>query len=81
MHRIGFDRVYDTSTGADITVIEEANEFAERLKTGENIPLFTSCCPAWINYASKKHPELLNSNISSCCSPMQMVCLGAARAA
>lgn len=72
MHRIGFDRVYDTSTGADITVIEEANEFAERLKTGENIPLFTSCCPAWINYASKKHPELLNSNISSCCSPMQM---------
>ena len=69
---IGFDEVYDTTLGADLTVIEETNEFVERLEKGENLPLITSCCPAWIQYAEKKHPELLN-NISSCRSPMQMI--------
>lgn len=71
LRRMGFDKVFDTVTGADLTVIEEANEFVERLSNGENLPLFTSCCPAWVNYCEKNYPELL-PNISTCRSPMQM---------
>ena len=71
LRRMGFDKVFDTVTGADLTVIEEANEFTERLSKGENLPLFTSCCPAWVNYCEKNYPELL-PNISTCRSPMQM---------
>lgn len=71
MRRMGFNRVFDTTTGADMTVIEEGNEFIERLNKGGKLPLFTSCCPAWIRYAEDKHPELLE-NISTCRSPMQM---------
>ena len=51
MRRMGFNRVFDTTTGADMTVVEEGNEFIERLGKGEKLPLFTSCCPAWIRYA------------------------------
>ena len=69
---MGFDEVYDTTLGADLTVIEETNEFVGRLENGGKLPLITSCCPAWIQYAEKKHPELLD-NISSCRSPMQMI--------
>ncbi len=69
---IGFDEVYDTSFSADLTIIEETNEFIERLENGGEFPLITSCCPAWIQYAEKKHPEILK-NISSCRSPMQMM--------
>ena len=72
LRRMGFDEVYDTTLSADLTVMEETKEFAERLQTGKNLPLITSCCPAWIQYAEKKHPELLD-NISSCRSPMQMM--------
>ncbi len=71
LHRMGFDEVYDTATGADLTVIEEANEFVDRVQNGGTLPLFTSCCPAWIQYAEKKHRELL-PNISTCRSPMGM---------
>ena len=71
LHRMGFDEVYDTSTGADFTTIEEANEFVERLKTGENLPIFTSYCPAWVKYAETRYPEIL-PNLSTCKSPMQM---------
>ena len=71
LRRIGFDEIYDTTVGADLTVLEESKEFLERLEKGENIPLFTSCCPGWIRYAEKRHPELLK-NISTCRSPMQM---------
>ncbi len=71
LRKIGFDRVYDTSLGADLTIVEEAQELVERLTSGDNLPLFTSCCPAWIRYVEKNHPEYLNS-ISSCKSPMQM---------
>ena len=71
LHRMGFDRVYDTCTGADITVIEETNEFLNRLEKGENLPLFTSCCPAWVQFVEKKYPELI-PNVSSCKSPMSM---------
>ena len=71
LHRMGFDEVYDTSTGADLTVIEEANEFVERVSKGENIPLFTSCCPAWVQFVEKKYPEFL-PNLSTARSPMSM---------
>ena len=71
LKRIGFDEVFDTATGADLTVLEEANEFLDRIAQNKNIPLFTSCCPAWVNYCEKNYPELL-LNISTCRSPMQM---------
>lgn len=72
LRRLGFDEIFDTSTGADLTVLEEANEFLGRLESGENLPLFTSCCPAWISYCEQNHPELLK-NVSSCRSPIQML--------
>ena len=71
LHRMGFDEVYDTSLGADLTVLEESSELLERLESGENLPLITSCCPGWVQYCEKKHPELLR-NISTCRSPMEM---------
>jgi len=71
LKRLGFNYVFDTATSADMTVIEEANEFLERAQKGENLPLFTSCCPAWVKFCENKYPELL-SNVSTCRSPMQM---------
>lgn len=71
LRKMGFDEVFDTSFGADITVIEESKEFIERLKEGKRLPIITSCCPAWIQYCEKKHPELME-NVSSCKSPMEM---------
>lgn len=71
LRRIGFDEVYDTTLGADLTVLEESEEFLGRLENGGAMPLITSCCPGWIQYCEKKHPELL-PNISTCRSPMQM---------
>ncbi|PWM47617.1 MAG: ferredoxin [Clostridia bacterium] len=71
LRRLGFDEVYDTATGADLTVLEESNEFLQRIEAGENLPLITSCCPAWIQYCEKNHPELMK-NVSTCKSPMQM---------
>ncbi len=71
LRRMGFDQVFDTSFGADLTVIEEGREFLERRAKGENLPLFTSCCPAWVKFAEQYYPEML-SNLSSCRSPQQM---------
>ncbi|HAK73961.1 MAG TPA: hydrogenase, partial [Sporomusaceae bacterium] len=71
LRRIGFDEVFDTTTGADLTVLEETGEFLGRLEKGEKLPLFTSCCPAWVRYAELHKPELV-ANISTCRSPMQM---------
>ncbi|HWR23445.1 MAG TPA: [FeFe] hydrogenase, group A [Feifaniaceae bacterium] len=71
LHRIGFEEVYDTSTAADLTVLEEAGELITRLEDGADMPLFTSCCPAWVQYCEKKYPELL-PHVSTCRSPMQM---------
>ena len=68
---IGFDKVFDTSFAADLTVIEETNEFINRKSTGEKLPLFTSCCPGWVKYAEQYFPEFL-PNLSSCKSPQQM---------
>jgi NADH-quinone oxidoreductase subunit G len=70
--RIGFDLIFDTNFGADLTIMEEATEFLERLKKGENLPLFTSCCPAWVRYLETQHPEML-SHLSTCRSPMSML--------
>ncbi|HHY53660.1 MAG TPA: 4Fe-4S binding protein, partial [Clostridiales bacterium] len=71
LRRMGFDEVFDTSTGADLTVLEESNELLKRLETNPDMPLFTSCCPAWVLYCEKHHPELL-PHLSTCRSPMQM---------
>jgi NADH-quinone oxidoreductase subunit G len=71
LRRMGFDKVYDTCFGADFTVIEEGNEFLERYGKNTNIPLFTSCCPAWVKFAEQYYPDLLD-NLSSCRSPQQM---------
>ncbi|HAK43758.1 MAG TPA: ferredoxin, partial [Clostridium sp.] len=53
LKRMGFDEVFDTSTGADLTVLEETGEFLSRLENNEKLPLFTSCCPAWVNYVER----------------------------
>ena len=68
---IGFDRVFDTSFTADLTVIEESNEFIKRVQRGENIPQFTSCCPAWVKFVEQYYPEFVK-HLSSCRSPQQM---------
>jgi NADH-quinone oxidoreductase subunit G len=72
LRRMGFEQIFDTSTGADLTILEEADEFLRRLDKEENLPLFTSCCPAWVSYCEKKYPELLPF-VSTCRSPMQML--------
>ena len=71
LHRLGFDEVYDTSYGADLTVIEESEELMNRLEAGENLPLFTSCCPAWVKFCEERYSELAK-NLSTCRSPQQM---------
>ncbi len=72
LRMLGFDNVFDTSVGADLTVVEEAGELIEKIEKGDNkYPLFTSCCPAWIRYVETKHRELL-PYVSSCKSPMEM---------
>ncbi|MDD3926404.1 MAG: [FeFe] hydrogenase, group A, partial [bacterium] len=71
LRAVGFDKVYDTSFAADLTVIEEAEEFLKRKSAGERLPQFTSCCPAWVKYAEQYYPDLL-PHLSSCRSPQQM---------
>jgi NADH-quinone oxidoreductase subunit G len=68
---LGFKKVFDTSFAADLTVIEEGNEFLTRKKVNQNLPLLTSCCPAWVKYCEQYFPEFVN-NLSSCKSPQQM---------
>ncbi len=74
LRMLGFDRVYDTAFGADLTVIEEAQELIERRARARSadLPLFTSCCPAWVKFAEQSFPDLLG-NLSSCMSPQGMV--------
>ena len=71
LKRLGFDAVYDTTFAADLTVIEEGQEFLARAAAGEKLPQFTSCCPGWVQFAEQSFPELL-PNLSSCRSPQQM---------
>ena len=70
--RLGFDLIFDTNFSADLTIMEEANEFVQRLTKGEKLPLFTSCCPAWVRYLETQHPELLK-HLSTCKSPQGML--------
>ncbi len=71
LRRMGFDEIYDTNFGADLTVMEESKELVERLEAGEQLPLFTSCCPAWVKFLEKKHPDMVH-HLSTCRSPQQM---------
>ena len=71
LRKLGFDKVFDTNTGADFTIVEEANEFVERVTNGETLPMITSCSPGWVRFIEMNYPELLG-NLSSCKSPHQM---------
>ena len=71
LKRLGFNKVFDTNTGADFTIMEEATEFVERFKENAELPMMTSCCPGWVRYIEENYPELL-PHLSSCKSPHQM---------
>lgn len=71
LRMIGFDEIYDTNFGADLTVMEESKELVERLESGENLPLFTSCCPAWVKFCENRYPQF-RKNLSTCRSPQAM---------
>lgn len=70
LKQIGFDFVFDTTFGADLTIMEEASELLTRIQN-KNLPMFTSCCPSWVLYSEKYHPELVK-NLSTCKSPIAM---------
>lgn len=72
LKEIGFDKVFDTNTGADLTIMEEGTEFINRLSKNENLPMITSCSPGWIKYIEMNNPEQLD-HLSSCKSPHQML--------
>ncbi len=71
LKRLGVDVVYDTNLTADLTIMEESAEFLEKVKNGDKLPMFTSCCPGWIQHVEKAHPELM-PQVSTCGSPMEM---------
>ncbi len=71
LRKMGVDEIYDTTVGADLTVTEESREFIARLEKGEKLPLFTSCCPGWMQFVKTKYPEYAE-NVSTCRSPMEM---------
>jgi NADH-quinone oxidoreductase subunit G len=71
LRAMGFDRVFDTSFAADLTVIEESNEFMSRVKANERLPQFTSCCPAWVKFVEQYYPEYVG-HLSTRRSPQQM---------
>jgi len=70
--RLGFDRVFDTSYSADLTIMEEAAELVERIKSGGTLPMMTSCSPGWIKFVEQFYPEFIG-NLSTCKSPQQML--------
>ena len=71
LRRLGFDKVFDTDFGADLTIMEEANEFVERVKNGGVLPMITSCSPGWVKFAETYYPDFI-PNLSTCKSPQQM---------
>ncbi len=71
LRKMGFNFVFDTTFGADLTIMEEASELIDRITKGKTLPMFTSCCPAWVKYAEEFAPDFLD-NLSSCKSPQQM---------
>lgn len=71
LRRLGFDKVFDTNFGADLTILEEAHEFIDRVQNGGVLPMITSCSPGWIKYCEHYFPDM-TENLSSCKSPQQM---------
>lgn len=71
LRRMGFDKVFDTDTGADLTIMEEANELIERVQNGGKLPMITSCSPGWIKFCEHNFPDFID-NLSSCKSPHEM---------
>jgi NADH-quinone oxidoreductase subunit G/NADP-reducing hydrogenase subunit HndD len=72
LRRVGFDRVFDTSFTADLTIMEEASELAHRIASGGTLPMFTSCSPGWIKFVEQFYPQFI-PNLSTCKSPQQMM--------
>lgn len=72
LHKLGFKFVFDINLGADFTVVEESNELLDNLKTKKNLPLFSSCCPAWFKFLQNFYPDYV-SHLSSCKSPTEML--------
>ena len=72
LRKLGFTKVFDTSLGADFTIYEEAAELVRRIDQGGTLPMFTSCCPAWVKYAEHFFPENL-PHLSTCTSPHMML--------
>ena len=71
LKHLGFDKVFDTNTGADFTIMEEATEFIDRFTNGGTLPMITSCSPGWVRFLELNYPELI-PNLSTCKSPHQM---------
>ena len=71
LRRLGFDKVFDTNFGADLTIMEEASEFLDRVKNGGKLPMITSCSPGWVKFCEHYYPEF-TENLSTCKSPQQM---------
>ncbi len=71
LRRLGFDKVFDTDFGADLTIVEEANEFVQRVQNKGVLPMITSCSPGWVKFAEYYYPDQLD-HLSSCKSPQQM---------
>ena len=71
LRRLGFDKVFDTDTGADLTIMEEGTELIDRLKNGGKLPMITSCSPGWIKFCEHNFPDFID-NLSSCKSPHEM---------
>ncbi|MBQ3109751.1 MAG: iron hydrogenase small subunit [Clostridia bacterium] len=71
LRRLGFDKVFDTNFGADVTIMEEGTELLNRIKNGGKLPMITSCSPGWIKFCEHNYPEFLD-NLSSCKSPHEM---------
>jgi len=72
LRRVGFDRVYDTAFSADLTIMEEASELAQRIREGGVLPMMTSCSPGWVKFVEEFYPEFI-PNVSTCKSPQQML--------
>lgn len=71
LKKLNFDKVYDTNFAADLTIMEEGSELIKRISENKNLPMFTSCCPAWVKFMEDNYPHLTNY-LSSCKSPQQM---------
>jgi hypothetical protein len=68
LKKMGFDKVFDFTFAADLTIVEETTEFLNRVTKNENLPQFTSCCPGWVNFVERRYPEII-PHLSSCKSP------------